>query len=456
MANSLRMAVLLVVAGGLGACSLTAPYERPEMTLPAGWRGGDAAADAEMAADWWTLFGSTDLTQLVEYALIENNELRAGLHRVAQARAQVRIAGANLYPGVTAGGSLARDWREPFSGDRSGITSYRGQLDVGYEVDLWQRNAATADAARLRAEAAAWDRTALALVVASDVVLLYADILASNEQLAITRERLDNVREILAIVEARFREGAVSGLELAQQRTELANLEAAVAGLERQRQVTANQLAVLVARPPQDFAAPDGDLGALALPAVALHPPAELLARRPDLQSAEAALVAAHADIATARAAFFPSLFLGGGLTVAGNPIGSAATTAAGIAASLSAPIFQGGRIAGRVDQAEAARDELVERYRQAVLRSFQEAEDALALLEAADRRLLAYGEAVIQAEQAHAISMERFDAGTIDFLTLLEAQRSLLQAQENLVFARLDRLSATVLLYKAMGGSLG
>lgn len=442
-----------VLALAIAGCSLSTPVKTAGDLGSTGWRNATEVTEAAIDPQWWRAFGQDELTELIQLALADNTDMQQALARVEQARARLRIAGASLYPAVGAGGSISRDWNEPFSDDSSGRTAGRGSLSVSYELDLWGSNAASRDAARRRAEGTIYDQAALALVVASDVALIYAEVLTLNDRLAITRERLANAREILDIVEVRFREGAVSGLELAQQRGELANLEASVANLERQRVAAVNELAVLTGRGPQDFPMPEASLGDLQLPEPAIHPPALLLTRRPDLMSAEAALRAAHADIAVARAAFFPSLTIGGDISVVANPISSAADTAAGVVASLTAPIFEGGRIRGNLQLAEAARDELVARYRGVVLQSFREAEDAMAALTSAEKRNINYAEAVAQAQIAFDISRERFEVGSIDFLTLLDAQRSLLQAQENLLLARQDRLSATVQLYKAMGG---
>lgn len=442
-----------VLALALAGCSLTTPVKTPgDLSTPA-WRDEVATTDAAIDPEWWRAFGRDELTGLIAAALAENTDMQQALARIEQARARLRIAGASLYPAVGAGGSIGRDWSEPFGDDSSGRSSARGSLSVSYEIDLWGANVASRDSARLRALGSEYDRAALALVIASDVAQIYAEVLSLNDRLEITRNRLANVREILDLVEIRFREGAVSGLELAQQRGELASLEATIANLERQRTAAVNELAVLTGRAPQEFPAPAGSLNDLALPAPVIHPPALLLTRRPDLASAEAALRAAHADIAVARAAFFPSLTIGGDLSVAANPISAAATTAAGIVGSLSAPIFEGGRLSGNLALSKAARDELVARYRGAVLQSFREAEDAMAGLRSAEARNLAYEEATKQAQIAYDISRERFEVGSIDFLTLLDAQRSLLQAQENLIVARQDRLAAIIQLYKAMGG---
>ncbi|MEX1148029.1 MAG: efflux transporter outer membrane subunit, partial [Sphingomonadales bacterium] len=340
----------LVLAG----CTMSPDYERPEVVTPPDWSvaaGEDGGAVNASDPAWWSHFGSAELDRLIARAFDANTDLAASIHRVAQARASVRVAGAALLPAVDAGGSLSRDWNEPFSNASDGVSGWSSQVGVSYELDFWGRNRAAIDAASAQLDATVYDHETLRLVVAADVGLTYAEALTINDQLRLTREQRDNARGILELVEARFEAGAVSGLELAQQRTELANFDARIAALVRQREAAANRLAVLIGEAPQSFARPTGTLASLAVPDMAADPPAVLLTRRPDLRRAEAELVAAHADIGAARAAFFPSFRLGADLAAGARPISAATDTVAGIAASVVAPIFSGGRLEGNVER---------------------------------------------------------------------------------------------------------
>lgn len=434
-------------------CAFTSEYRSPEVDVPEQWRDADTVIVEEKHQDWWQIFDSDELYGFVRTALAHNTDLAAALHRVAQARAQARIAGAPLYPEVNISGDLSGLWNDPFSSDSSSLSQYRTGMDIAYELDLWGGNRAAAAAAGLRQEASIYDMAALRLIIASDTAVTYTELLAANDRLRITTDQLSTVNETLAIIEVRFREGAASGLEVAQQRTESANLEAEIAAIKKQQSIIASRLAVLTGEPPQTFRRPETLLSDLAAPHIDPFPPADLLIRRPDIRKIETELVAAHADITAARAQLFPSLKLGLNAAVSASPVDSAAKTAAGALASLTAPVFQGGRLRGGVDRAEAIRNELIENYRKAVLVSFQEAEDALSSLKSADQQLEAFQKAVESSALAYTISRERFDAGSIDFLTLLDSQRSLLRSKENLVTARLERISASILLYKALGG---
>ncbi|HLF98607.1 MAG TPA: efflux transporter outer membrane subunit [Methylococcaceae bacterium] len=445
MARTLPILLVLALAG----CALAPDYRRPEMELPEGWRAApDAGLEQGMQApeSWWQCYGSPELDRLVDMALRHNNDLRAALQRMEQARADTRIAGAGLWPALSGGGEASRD----DNGVQAPVYGYRAQVGVAYEVDIWRRNRTLRDAAESRLAASAFDRDALALLLASDVARLYFQSVNLRQRQSIAGDNLANARGVLVIAEARFHEGASSALEVAQQRTALANAEAALASLAQQEVVTENALAVLLGRPPQAMTITAEDLHAVAVPEIAPSQPSALLERRPDIRRAEAELVAAHADIGVARANFFPQLQLGADAALAAAHPGAAATA---LAASVLTPVFQGGRLQGELERTWARQAELVETYRKAVLTSFREVEDALASVAAAERRLSALRTAVDEARRAYRISRERYQAGAADFLTVLDTQRSQLLAEDNLAQAQLERLVASVDLVKALGG---
>jgi NodT family efflux transporter outer membrane factor (OMF) lipoprotein len=291
-------------------------------------------------------------------------------------------------------------------------------------------------------------------VVQGDVASTYAGALAFKDRLAIARSNLELARQLLTLIEAQYAEGRTSALEVAQQRLTVSTQEAAIPTLEQQLRASENALAILLGRPPEGFRIEAASLTALALPQVAAGQPTDLLTRRPDIQKAEADLRAANADIGAARAAFFPTIDLTveaafTGLLSAGSP-----TTAATLASGLVAPIFSGGQLEGQLESTKARFAELVATYRQAVLVSLQEAEDALVAVDASGRRTGFLDEAVVQARDAFRLSQLRYVAGAVDFISVIDAQRSQLSAEDSLVQARLDRYNAAVDLFKALGGS--
>ena len=431
----------------LSACSLAPNYQRPEMALPTGWSNvAGVGATQQNTTLFWQEFGTADLNRLIDNALAQNLDLEAALHRVEQARAQAKIGAAPLYPTVSASGSASRTFQDPRD-----TNSVRGGGSISYEVDLWGKNRNAAKSADYRVNASEFDREALRLVVTSDATNFYAQILSLNDRIRIAEFNLKNAEEILRIIEARFGQGSVSGLEVSQQRVAVNGFRTALTALVEARSTTANALAILLGLAPQNFSAPTAELATLSMPQVNLTPPATLLTARPDIESAEAGLLAANADIGVARAAFFPSLTLGLDTAISAG-FGGPAAAATSIASSLIAPIFTGGRLTGNLENVTARQKELAVQYRHTVLIAFQEVEDALAALKSNNEQATISLESVKESQNAYDIAKARFDAGAIDYLTLLETQRSLYQAQDNQISIRQGQLQSFVQLRKALG----
>lgn len=450
-----KMIYAPLIALLLSACALSPDYVRPDVATQDQWRGTDEmAADAPaITRDWWRHFNSPELDYLIALSLAENHDLRAGVQRIEQARAGLSIAGAGLLPSASASGGATRTRTDPAQGDVSYRSAVQGGMNISYELDLFGANRAKRDAAHAAWEASLYSQDNLALVTMGDVARGYFTLLNLRERLKVADDNLANSREILRIVTARVREGMESDIELSRQKTSLANAEANRATLLQQIAAAENALAVLTGQTPAAFNVDARTLSGVQIPNIRAEQPSTLLARRPDLRAAEAGLMAANANIGAARAAFFPSLSLGLGGNVSMAGFGDPATSALSLAANIAAPIFQGGRLQGGLDQANARQLELVENYRNSVLTAFREVEDALASVHAARNRETLLADAAAQARKAYQLSKARYDAGTIDFQTLLDTQSSLLSAQDSHAQAKLARLLAAIDLYRALGG---
>lgn len=446
------MATVALVAL-LAACSVGSEYQRPQVNAPATFsQGGGVAAD-QIAADWWKSFGSAELNGLIDKSLASNTDIRAAIARIEQARAQLKIAGADLLPSVDASANASRTRRNPATGGSTNETGLGAGLTVNYEVDLFGRNRAGADSARASLEASRLDREATNLLIMGEVARTYFTLLNGYERLKIADDNLRNSRELLNIVQARLEAGAASSVDVAQQRAAQASTEASRATIVRGIATAENALAVLVGEPAQTVKVRERSLAMLNIPAISPGQPSRLLERRPDIRKSEQDLIAANADIAAARAALFPSLNIGLDAGLARAGLGDPTATALSLLAGLSAPIFQGGRLQGGVEQATARQQELVENYRKAVLVSFQEVEDALAATTAAQAREKALATAARESTRAYQLSRELYDAGASDFQTLLNVQRDELSAKDTYSQSRSERLIAAVDLYLALGG---
>lgn len=440
----------------LAGCNMTPDYQRPTVPVADQFSAAapaNAIAADQIAHDWWKSFGSAELNDLMDRALANNTDIQAAVARIEQARAQLKIAGADLLPSVDATANASRERSDP---GRAGA-SYSSNLSVGmgvaYEVDLFGRNRAGVAASRANLKATQFDQEATNLLTMGEVARTYFTLLNGYERLKIADETIRNSTDLLDIVKARVDAGAASSLELAQQKAQLATTKAQRAKLEEGIANAENALAVLLGEPAQTVKVKARTLQGLTIPAIAPGQPSRLLERRPDIQAAEQDLVAANASIGVARAAFFPTLNLGLDAGVAKAGLGDPVSTVLSLAAGLTAPIFEGGRLEGGVEQATAIQKELVANYRKAVLVSFQETEDALAAVKAAQQDEQQLSIAAKESTRAYQISRQLYDAGSTDFQTMLDVQRSELSARDSYTQSRAERLTSAVNLYQALGG---
>lgn len=250
-------------------------------------------------------------------------------------------------------------------------------MDISYEIDLFGKNRASVKSASAALHGSRFDHDALSLVVMGDVASGYFTLLNLRERRVLSQENLDAAQKVEKIIYARFDAGAVTELDLAQQKVIVANSEAALAALEQQEKTVGHALAVLLGEPPGNINLATNSNKDIDVPSIAPGQPSDLLHRHPDIRSAEAALLAANANIVVAGGALFPSVTLGLGLNRAASGFDNPATTALDLASSLVAPIFQGGRLKGSVEKTKARQTELIENYHKIVLTAFREVEDA-------------------------------------------------------------------------------
>jgi multidrug efflux system outer membrane protein len=451
-----KKTVCIAIALALSGCATVSPMLQPNVSAPAAWNEGAAQASAPLSAEWWSAFGSDELKTLVTAALAGSPDLAIAMERVKQAEAQVRVAGASLFPTLNLGaGSSSRVT------DSEGASSRRNDassvtLSASYELDLWGRNAADVRAADASYRATAFDRDAAQLTLVAGVATGYFEVLSLRGRLAIARENLAIAERVQSLVAIRARNGAASQLDVERQQATVLSQRAALLPLEQQEKQTLAALAVLTGRVPEGFDVKGASLADLAIPAVNPGLPAELLVRRPDLAAAEAQVASANGNVAAARAALLPGIQLTGsaGLTSAALlSVLSGPTSAISLAVSILQPIFDGGRLRGQVAISESRERELVEGYRKAILTAFSDVEQALIAVSRSAQRETLQAQVQESARNALRLAEIRYREGADDLLTVLDAQRTLFQAQDQLAAIRLDRLAGTVGLYKALGG---
>ncbi|HTV78308.1 MAG TPA: efflux transporter outer membrane subunit [Steroidobacteraceae bacterium] len=453
--------MLLACAAALLAgsgCALRPP-QPVAPAVPAQFANADAAANASWPGrDWYRGFDSPALDALIAEAATTNLDLAAATARVAQADQRARQAGAAILPGVDALGN--GNFLAGHSGNGSAHElDWSALLSASYEIDFWGRNRATANAARFQGTAARADRDTVELTTLAGVADGYFEILSLRERLQIAQDNLAAARSLLDVIQARFDAGAADPVTLATQRSVLAAAQLAIPQL-RQRQAQAlTALALLVGRPPEGFDVATVPLDGLAEPQVGAGLPAQLLTRRPDVYTAEANLRTADANLVAARAALLPSVTLtaAGGLQ---NPAMNAAVVAlsgtgpgVNLGAGIAQSIFDAGRLRAVRDEARARDEELLANYRQAILAALVDVENALAAIRSLDAAREFQRQGLAQSQQAFEGARQRYRAGAGDFLTVLEAQRTLYAARDQYSQYQLARLEARVALCKALGG---
>ncbi len=441
-------------------CATSAvPTQRP--VLPAAWEsavGGTTAATTSPPGEWYHDFGSSELDTLLKEAAGGNLDIAAAAARVTQADARSRAAGAALLPQIDVGANVAH-FSGRANGESASETDWSALASASYEVDFWGRNRAAARSGSALARASRAESATIQLTVSGGVASSYFQLLSVRERLAIAHANVDAAREVLKVIEARYGAGAAGAVELATQRATVASTELLIPELEQQELATRGVLALLLGRPPELFTVSGTGLDQLHEPAIAAGVPSALLTRRPDLIAAEATLQAASADVAAARAALLPSITLtaSGGLQ---NPAVQAAVdtlTGTGgtltLGASLLQTIFDGGRRRAARSAATARQQELVALYRGSILAALLDVETALSSIQHLNAQQAAQIENVAQSQRAFEGAQLRYQAGSGDYLTVLEAQRLLYAAREQQSNYRLARLQALVGLYKALGG---
>jgi outer membrane protein, multidrug efflux system len=443
--------------GLLGACSLGPYYHRPEITAPPAWvTPPEASLPQWPASEWWRGFASDDLNDLIAQAQHANDDLRAAIARVRQADAQRRIAGAPLLPQLGASADAVRSRAAVSSGGFVTANDFIPLLSASYELDFWGKNRAALAAASASAQASRYDRTTVELTVVAGVATTYFQALELRDRLDIAQANLDNATKVLDGLKLEQRAGTVTALDVAQQQTEVATVNAAIPPLRQQLRESLDALAILVGSTPEAVAVTRGSLDALSQPQVRPGLPSELLARRPDVASAEAQLISANANIAVARATFFPSISLTAGGGYESSSLAHLLTPANrvwSIGAGLTQPIFQGGALVGQYRLSKARYDELLADYHKAVISAFANVEDALISVQQTDELVTREHEAAEQAQRAYRFAQAQMRAGTINVLTLLNTQTALFSARDALAQAKYAHLQALVSLYQALGG---
>lgn len=468
-----RLALVIVVAALVGGCTMIPNYERPAASVPQQWPDGPAYAPesgdqngrAAGEIGWRDFFVDPQLQQLIASAFENNRDVRIVALQVEKVRAQYRIQRADLFPQIDAEGTYTK---QKTSGNFSsgavssaggGIFSYyrAGVGITSFELDLFGRIRSLKEQALQQYLASVGAARSAQIALVAQVAGAYLNYLADQELLGLAQKTLDAQQDALGLIQKRFNAGIASQLDVSQAQTAAQTARADRARFKRAAAQSRNALVELVGAPvPRTELAGETLAGPKFGAAPAAGTSSELLLRRPDIREAEHQLRAANANIGAARAAFFPRITLVGNygwISAEASGLFDPASEIWSFMPQISIPIFAGGRNKANLDVAEISKKIEVARYQKTIQTAFREVADALAARDTLDGELAARSKLVDAASTSYDLSNKRYKRGIDNYLTVLDSQRTMYQAQQALINVKLQELTNRVTLYKVLGG---
>ncbi len=462
---------LVAVAVCLAGCTMAPKYSRPAAPVPAAWPQGPSYREAAGASPdtvvadipWQKFFVDEKLRKLVALALENNRDLRVAALNIERSMAQYQISRSELLPKVDANASATyQRLAEDFSG--TGIPLNIHQYNVGlgissYELDLFGRVRSLKDQALQQYFATEQARRSVQISLVAEVAANYLSLAADRERLQLAKETLASQQASYQLIRSRYEAGVSSALDLHQAQT---SVDAARVDIARYTTLAAqneNALALLVgSQVPADLQPTALSETLSALKDLPPGLPSDVLLSRPDILQAEHLLKGANANIGAARAAFFPRITLVSSVGFGSDQLGDLFASGAfvySVAPRVSLPIFQGGANRANLKVSEVDRDIAVAQYEKAIQNAFREVADALAQRGTIDDQVQAQQSLADATAQSFRLSEARYEKGVDSYLNVLDSQRSLYAAQQNLISVRLARLANLVTLYKVLGGGV-
>jgi NodT family efflux transporter outer membrane factor (OMF) lipoprotein len=450
----------------LPACAVGPDYRRPSAPVPeayketAGWKTAQPL-DALPRGAWWKVFNDPQLDDLAEQINISNQTVLAAEAQVRQAMALVQIARASYFPFVTGGFTYTRAQSsstltrsQVFAGVPT--SDYLLPINLDWEADVWGRIRRTVEASRDTAEASVADLESARLSAQSALAQAYFQLRTVDTQEQLLEATVAAYQKALELTQNRYGSGVAGKADVLQAQTQLESTKAQLIDLGVQRAQLEHAIALLIGKPPSTFSLAAAPFSPVP-PAVPVGLPSELLERRPDIAAAERRAAAANAQIGVAKAAFFPKFTLsltGGFESGTFADLFSWPSHIWSLGPALAQALFAGGSIQALSDEAKAAYDAAVASYRQTVLTGFQEVEDNIAALRILEKEAWVQEGAVQAAQQSLTVTKNQYKAGTVSYLAVIVAQTIALTNERAAVDITGRRMTATVLLIKALGGS--
>jgi multidrug efflux system outer membrane protein len=460
--STFKLAKVAIITSLLAGCTVWPDYMRPKVAVPEKYSQSQVAgseANSPVIRNWWTLYQDPVLNDLVEKALQNNTDLQLAAARIEEADAIMREAGAYLFPQINLDADATRT-RVTEAGAFPVFASnprnnYIVQLGTSFEIDFWGKLRKAKESARAQALSTRYAKDTVALSLSSQVVNNYLLLRSLESQIKVAQDSLKSREESLALTKRRLEGGVASALDVHQAEVATSTLKAQLAELSRMRSISLHQLAVLTGKLDLDVAT--ADLNALPVPPVPpVGLPSSLMEARPDIRQAEQQMIAADANIGVAKAALYPTISLTAGFGGESLQLKDLLTSAARIwtgGVGLTLPIFDSGRLRSRVDQASAVQKQAFASYEGSIRNAFREVNDALVNLRQHSEREAALNQSQEAARKALQVSENRYKSGYSAYLDVLDAQRVYNDTALAFIQSRQARLTATVELFKALGG---
>ncbi len=458
----MRNVILVIMLALLAAsCTVGPDYKRPAVDVPAGWRLTEKEAKDLAQTAWWAQFNDPILNNLITTTLRENKDLMIAAARIEEYAGRYGIVRSGLFPQVGAAGQYTREQvtktgdNRPTSGYQTDTETYSATLNASWEIDLWGRIRRSNESAQAQLLATEEARRGVILSLVSSVASAYINLRDLDRQLEISTQTAQSRGASYNLFQERFKGGVISDLELSQNRSQYEEALASIPGLEKAVTQQENGLSVLLGRNPGPVLR-GKTIDTLSLPAIVAGMPSDLLVRRPDIRQAEQTLIAANAQIGVAKAAYFPTISLTGTYGSASGDLSDLFKGPSKVwqySAPVTMPIFTAGKIAGSVREAEAIQQQALISYQQTIQNAFREVDDALTNRAQTAKQLAAQKNQVDSLRQYAGIARMRYDNGYTDFLTVLDAERSLFNAEQSYTQTQGALYLALINLYKTMGG---
>ncbi|UWF50764.1 efflux transporter outer membrane subunit [Pseudomonas sp. N3-W] len=461
------LAATVAMALALQGCSLAPTYKAPTLDLPAQYREQtsdgpwhQANPAQQISTQWWQLYQDPRLNDLQQQLLKANPDLAAALAHFDAAQAYAGQLHAGLFPQITASAQPLRQRQsedKPLRGSNqpSVYNSNTAGFALNFDLDLWGRIRNQVAAGDAQAQASGDDLASARLSLQQQLATLYIQLNGLDAQSTILASSLDDYGQALQLTRDRYEGAIASELDLTRAQSQLAEAQAQLDDVRAQRNLTEHAIGELVGEPASVFQLKASNQP-LGLPSIPGALPSTLLQRRPDISAAERRVFAANANIGVARAAWYPDFSLTG--LLGGQTAGSGSLLAAGnrywaLGPLVNLPIFDGGRLDANERQAKAEFEEAAAHYRSQVLRAVREVEDNLAQLRDLKREAGDEQAAVDAAQHTQTLAMNSYEAGAVNYLDVVTAQTSALQAQLRLQTLQTRQLQASVGLVVALGG---